>query len=1082
MHPSRSTLLIPPALAVCAFGWCVSFAGAAVVPFTESTQPAGIFSASSNVETGTVVSTRLAPIASGSNTFTHWTLNGVRQEDASGRSRNPVAFTILEPVAAVAHYLPTSQDSDGDGLPDSYEIQFFGSLGSAPASDDDGDGFTTTDERTRGMSPVVANELVEGGVSRRRGLKLLVVEPANFTLAETSDPIGIINTSRSVPGGSSVLLSTMPAMSGELNFIGWYVGGTRIDSPLQLQPTSFTVTADTTVEARYLDRNTDSDLDGIPDWYERFNFGDLAQDGGSDSDDDGFTVAAEFGRSQSSLVRNEIVEGGISRRRSLGLTIAPVAFVTYHLVSEPAGVINESISVLGGSDVLTPYLMGSVVGGQHFVGWEIGGMRQVDASGASIGAARFIAVDGLVVTARLVAPQLDSDGDGVADWYELSYFGNLNQASDSDADGDGFDLTREELGGLSPLVESQISEGGVSRRRSAGMTAVNLQPFERLRQVLVNDVLTNLFSEDPAVSPPGGVDFGISVAPSLCDWDGDGDLDLFIVGDGSAVVFENIGNRNRMNLIERTENFGGLSSLCATIQEPRLAAGDWNIDGYVDLVLSDGQGLLYLIPSSQSFSGNGNGVSAGTFNPPSSGLNPALGDLNGDERADLLVTSPDGVIECFVHTGDSLAPFGSASTSVGIAGKLVEGVASLAIADLTLDGLNDVLASDRDGRIWEFHHRADGSFFLSSKVWGGSGLGFAPFPIIAAGDLEGDGDVDLVGGVPDGGLFGLRDPKVGRPTGLTADSGASSILLDWNPDWQSRIKGYHVYRSTEAGSEKVRISATAVEVPRYTDADLQFTPNHFYQVTAISEAIYAGNSVPTILESPPSGTVSANVRRVAVGLQDSSGYPGSDVRVLLSIGNSMGLAGAGLDLRLQYPPELTPLSQIVPESETVTASGLGDDLVFTTNEATANGELRIQGTGGILEAGQGKLFTVIFRVAPTAAVGSVLPVELVSAVLVDVGGDAVPVTLSGATVEVSEPVISDPPDEEGVEVGLYGLGDLTGDGWVNDDDLDLLKDLLPASADPPTEDQLNAGDTNGDGEISHRDLPGILRIRRGMEP
>jgi hypothetical protein len=40
-----------------------------------------------------------------------------------------------------------------------------------------------------------------------------------------------------------------------------------------------------------------------------------------------------------------------------------------------------------------------------------------------------------------------------------------------------------------------------------------------------------------------------------------------------------------------------------------------------------------------------------------------------------------------------------------------------------------------------------------------------------------------------GGVVGLRDPGVGRPTGLTAKPGANAIQLDWDGNWQSRIRG-----------------------------------------------------------------------------------------------------------------------------------------------------------------------------------------------------------------------------------------------------------------------------------------------------
>lgn len=85
----------------------------------------------------------------------------------------------------------------------------------------------------------------------------------------------------------------------------------------------------------------------------------------------------------------------------------------------------------------------------------------------------------------------------------------------------------------------------------------------------------------------------------------------------------------------------------------------------------------------------------------------------------------------------------------------------------------DVLPSDEDGRVWEFLRQANGSFLPNSKVWGGSSPGFASGLTLAAVDLEGDGDLDLIGGLANGGILALRDPNIGRPTGLIARPGAT---------------------------------------------------------------------------------------------------------------------------------------------------------------------------------------------------------------------------------------------------------------------------------------------------------------------
>lgn len=73
---------------------------------------------------------------------------------------------------------------------------------------------------------------------------------------------------------------------------------------------------------------------------------------------------------------------------------------------------------------------------------------------------------------RLGAPPIDSDGDGLADAWELQHFGNLNQNGSGDFDGDGVSNLREYRAGTNPtdpnsrfeVVEITKVAGGMSIR------------------------------------------------------------------------------------------------------------------------------------------------------------------------------------------------------------------------------------------------------------------------------------------------------------------------------------------------------------------------------------------------------------------------------------------------------------------------------------------------------------------------------------------------------------------------------------------------------------------------------------------
>ena len=63
------------------------------------------------------------------------------------------ATGIIEILYPAAPTLDPSEDSDGNGLPDSWEIEFFGSIGVDPNEDADGDGTTNMMEFAAGTNP-----------------------------------------------------------------------------------------------------------------------------------------------------------------------------------------------------------------------------------------------------------------------------------------------------------------------------------------------------------------------------------------------------------------------------------------------------------------------------------------------------------------------------------------------------------------------------------------------------------------------------------------------------------------------------------------------------------------------------------------------------------------------------------------------------------------------------------------------------------------------------------------------------------------------------------------------------------------
>lgn len=115
-----------------------------------SSSPAGFISQTNWFDEGAAAATVLAPdgvsVGNAPYRFTGWVVDGVRQTEGVTRSANPAAgITMGSAVHAVAAYVPEAQDTNGEGIPDWWQLFYLGELANAGA-DPDGDGFTNLEE------------------------------------------------------------------------------------------------------------------------------------------------------------------------------------------------------------------------------------------------------------------------------------------------------------------------------------------------------------------------------------------------------------------------------------------------------------------------------------------------------------------------------------------------------------------------------------------------------------------------------------------------------------------------------------------------------------------------------------------------------------------------------------------------------------------------------------------------------------------------------------------------------------------------------------------------------------------------
>jgi hypothetical protein len=168
--------------------------------------------------------------------------------------------------------------------------------------------------------------------------------------------------------------------------------------------------------------------------------------------------------------------------------------------------------------------------------------------------------------------------------------------------------------------------------------------------------------------------------------------------------------------------------------ESSPAIGDINGDGRAEIVVGCKDGRVYAV------SGSGSNLSGW---PISTGdaiqASPAIGDIDGDGRAEVVIGSDDGKIYALESNGRTVPGWPV------VTGSIVR--STPAIADLNGDGTDDVIVGSDDGNVYALD--GSGGNLFGWPVTLGGGVQSSP----AVADVDNDDELEVVVGADDGNVY-----------------------------------------------------------------------------------------------------------------------------------------------------------------------------------------------------------------------------------------------------------------------------------------------------------------------------------------